>query len=101
MTRRLLLAGMTVLLLAGCSAGAEPSPAGTSVPGFDRAVDHVVNPDVIEATEVDTALEALANLGHIVLEATQTGDLDALADDHAGTKYPCLGAALDLAGADQ
>ncbi|MSZ57964.1 MAG: hypothetical protein F2697_05485, partial [Actinobacteria bacterium] len=44
MTRRLLLAGMAVLLIAGCSAGAEPSPAGTSVPGFDRAVDHVVNP---------------------------------------------------------
>ena len=44
MTRRLLLAGMTVLLIAGCSAGAEPSTAGTSVPGFDRAVDYVVNP---------------------------------------------------------
>ncbi|MCX6415733.1 MAG: hypothetical protein NTU77_14225, partial [Actinobacteria bacterium] len=44
MTPRLLLAGITVLLLAGCSAAAEPSPTGTSVPGFDRAVDHVVNP---------------------------------------------------------
>ena len=44
MPRRLLLAGMTVLLVAGCSASAEPAPSGTSVPGFDRAVDHVVNP---------------------------------------------------------
>lgn len=44
MTRRLLLTGMAVLLLAGCSTGIEPTPSGTSAPGFDRAVDHVVNP---------------------------------------------------------
>lgn len=44
MLRRLLLAGMAVALLAGCSAGAKSSPSGPSVPGFDRAIDHVVNP---------------------------------------------------------
>src|SRR5665811_691789 len=64
-------------------------------------LDDVANPDVVEATEVDAALEALANLGHVVLETTQTGDLDALADDGTVTEDPRLGAALDLAGADQ
>src|SRR5665811_591397 len=64
-------------------------------------LDDVVNPDVVEAAQVDTALEALANLGHIVLETTQTGDLDAFANDDTVTDDPCLGAALDLAGADQ
>src|SRR5450756_1149085 len=64
-------------------------------------LDDVVNPDVVEAAKVDTALEALANLDHIILESTQTGDLDALGDDGTATDDPCLGAALDLTGADQ
>src|SRR5665811_1437585 len=64
-------------------------------------LDDVVNPDVVEAAQVDTALESLANLGHVVLETTQTGDLDALTDDSTRTDDPRLGAALDLPGADQ
>ena len=50
-------------------------------------LDDVVNPDVVEATEVDTALEALANLGHVVFETAQTGDLaESLLKREAGVK---------------
>ena len=39
----LLLASL--MAAAGCSVGAtSPAPSGTSVPGFDRAIDHVVRP---------------------------------------------------------
>lgn len=39
---RVVLAG--VVAIAGCSPGATPTPSGTSAPGFDRAIDHVVRP---------------------------------------------------------
>src|ERR1035437_986243 len=82
-----------------------PHPGAGRSPARDLAhlvgLDDVVNPDVVEATEVDAALEALANLGHVVLETTQTGDLDALADNGTCTEDPRLRAALDLARADQ
>jgi peptide/nickel transport system substrate-binding protein len=46
MPRRFALLLLASLIgAAGCSVGATPTaPSGTSVPGFDRAIDHVVRP---------------------------------------------------------
>jgi peptide/nickel transport system substrate-binding protein len=46
MPRRFALLLLASLIgAAGCSVGAtSPAPSGTSVPGFDRAIDHVVRP---------------------------------------------------------
>ncbi|CAD5987479.1 protein of unknown function [Streptomyces sp. KY75] len=63
--------------------------------------DDVVDLDVVEVSEVDTALEAFADLGDVVLEAAQTGDVEVLRDDLAIAQQARLGVALDLAGADQ
>ncbi len=51
-------------------------------------------------TEVDAALEALADLGDVVLEASQTGDLEAFDDDDTVARDARLGATLDLAALD-
>ena len=59
-------------------------------------LDDVLDLDVVEVAEVDTALEPLTDLGDVVLEATQPGDLDALGNDRTVTDDPRLGAALDL-----
>src|SRR6478672_6368198 len=61
--------------------------------------DEVTELQVVVRPEVDTALEALADLRDVVLEATQTGDLDVLRDDHTVAGDPRLGATLDLAAA--
>src|SRR5699024_3480003 len=45
--------------------------------------DEVLDLDVVEGPQVDTALEALADLGDVVLEPPQAGDLQTLGDDDA------------------
>src|SRR6478609_10808330 len=65
-----------------------------------EGLDDVADLDVVEVTEVDTALEALADLGDVVLEATQAGDLEALGHDDTVADDASLGASLDLARAD-
>src|SRR4029079_924649 len=49
--------------------------------------------------QVDAALEALADLGDVVLEPAQAGDLDVLGDADPVAGDPRPGAALDLAAA--
>jgi hypothetical protein len=50
---------------------------------------------VLEVGQADTALEALADLAHVVLEATQRRD-GALPDDGAVAQEANLGATGDL-----
>src|SRR3954451_741215 len=63
-------------------------------------LDDVVDLDVVVVAEGDTALEALANLGDVVLETTQPRDRDVVGDHRAVTHQPGLGVAHDRAGAD-
>src|SRR4051794_41922364 len=64
-------------------------------------LDHVLDLQVVERAQVDAALEALANLGDVVLEPAQAGNLDVLTDDDASPGDPGPSAAPDLAGADE
>src|SRR5690242_21035212 len=64
-------------------------------------LDHVLDLEVVERAQVDAALEALANLGDVVLEPAQAGNLDVLTDDDASPGDPGPGTAPDLPGADQ
>src|SRR5690606_28794229 len=61
--------------------------------------DDVLELEVVERAQVDTALVALADLGDIVLEASQTGHLDVLGDHDTLAGDARLGAALDEAAA--
>src|SRR5699024_4284179 len=61
--------------------------------------DEVLELEVVEGPQVDAALVALADLGDIVLVASQTGDLDVLRDDLAATGDAGLRPALDEAAA--
>ena len=54
----------------------------------------------ILVTQRDTALVALADLGDVVLLATQGLDLEVLGDNHTVAHQASLGSALDRAGAD-
>src|SRR6476469_6314859 len=61
--------------------------------------DEVAELEVVVGPQVDAALEALADLGDVILEPAQAGDLDVLGDDHTVAGDACPGAALDLAAA--
>src|SRR5699024_6474904 len=54
--------------------------------------DEVLELQVVVRAQVDAALVALADLGDIVLEASQTGDLDVLGDHRALAGDARLGA---------
>src|SRR6478609_8271179 len=62
--------------------------------------DEVLELEVVVRPQVDAALEALADLGDVVLETAQPGDLDVLRHDDPVAGEPRPGAALDLAAAD-
>src|SRR3712207_7010263 len=47
-----------------------------------EGLDDVLELDVVERPETDTALVAVADLGHVVLEATQRLDGEVVGDDH-------------------
>src|SRR5262249_56607208 len=61
-------------------------------------LDHVAEVDVVVA-EADAALEALANLGDIVLEPAQRLDREALRDHDAVADQAGLAATVDRARA--
>src|ERR1700722_3215239 len=68
------------------------------LPHLER-LDDVLDPDVVVA-DADAALEALADLGHVVLEPAQALDREVVGDDHAVPDDPRLAVAGDQAGAD-
>src|SRR6478736_2001131 len=61
--------------------------------------DEVLDLEVVERPQVDAALEALADLGDVVLEPAQAGDLDVLGHDDPVAGDPRPGATPDLATA--
>src|SRR3954463_12453559 len=63
-------------------------------------LDDVVDLDVVVVAQRDTALEALAHLGDVVLEPAQPRDRDVVGDNGAVAHQPGLGVAHDRAGAD-
>src|ERR1700722_12744647 len=78
-------------------------PAGTCsgprlLPHLE-GLDGVLDPDVVVA-DADTALEALADLGRVVLEPAQRVDAEVVRDHHAVPDQPRLAVAGDRAGAD-
>src|SRR5581483_5473908 len=64
-------------------------------------LDHVVDLDVVERAEADTALEALADLGGVVLEPAQRLDAEVLGHHRAVPDEPGLGVAADETRAHQ
>src|SRR4051794_4853028 len=78
----------------------RPFASGARLLAHLVGLDHVLQLEVVERSEVDTALEALADLGDVVLEPAQTRDLDVLGHDRAVAQNPRPGPALDLAGPD-
>ena len=71
----------------------------TSLLAHLPGLNDVASGDIL-VTQRDTALVALADLGDIVLLATQGRDLEVLGDNHTVAHQASLGAALDRAGAD-
>src|SRR4029079_2620356 len=81
---------------------ARPARRARSDPGdlaFLERLDHVAGLEVLIVLEADTALEAVAHLAHVVLEAPQRGDL-ALPDDRAVAQEAHLGTTGDDATRD-
>src|SRR6185437_15547684 len=68
------------------------------LPHLER-LDDVLDPNVAVA-DADTALVALADLGHVLLEPAQAFDREVVGDDHAVPDDPRLAVARDRAGAD-
>src|SRR5579863_1826093 len=64
-----------------------------------EGLDRVADPDVVVA-DADAALEALADLGRVVLEPAQRLHRQVVGDDHAVPDQPRLGVAVDRAGTD-
>src|SRR5689334_6860441 len=58
-------------------------------------LDHVADRDVVVVAERDTALEALADLGRVVLEPAQAGDRQVVRHDRPVADEPRLGVAPD------
>src|SRR5436190_10031591 len=87
----------------------EPSRARCGTAGASAAGllphlvcrDDVVDLDVVVAAEVDTALEAVPDLGDVVLEAAQPLDVEVLRHDLAVAQQTGLGVPPDLAGTDE
>src|SRR5262249_26984639 len=64
-----------------------------------EGLDNVTDLDVVVA-DADTALEALADLGRVVLEAPQRRHGEVVGDHHAVPDQPRLAVAVDRAGLD-
>src|SRR5690606_3870064 len=69
------------------------------LPHLER-LDDVSDPDVVVA-DADTALEALADLGRVVLEPAQGRHREVVGDDDTVADEPRLAVAHDRARADQ
>src|SRR6266536_1278374 len=67
------------------------------LPHLER-LDHVFDPEIVVA-DADTAFEALAHLGDVVLEPAQRVHRQVFRDDHAIPDKPCPAAPVDRAGA--
>src|SRR3954471_6605716 len=65
-----------------------------------EGLDDVLDLDVVERPQADTALVALADLGDVVLEAAQRLDGEVVGDDHTVTHQPGLRVPVDGAAAD-
>src|SRR5690606_34310919 len=81
--------------------GPRTDPAGSvaRLLAHLERLDDVADADVAVA-DSDTALEALADLGDVVLEPAQRLDGEVVGDDHPVADEPCLRVALDQAVAD-
>src|SRR3954470_17303002 len=66
-----------------------------------EGLDHVVDLDVVERPQADTALVALADLGRVVLEPAEGLHRQVVGDHGTVTHEPCLRVADDRAAADQ
>src|SRR4051794_5015617 len=66
-----------------------------------EGLDHVVDLDVVERPQADTALEALADLGRVVLEPAEGLHRQVVGDHGTVTHEPCLRVSDDRAAADQ
>src|SRR4051812_8848795 len=65
-----------------------------------EGLDDVLDLDVVERPQADTALVALADLGDVVLEAAQRLDGEVVGDDDAVADDPGLRVPVDRAGPD-
>src|SRR3712207_741729 len=65
-----------------------------------EGLDDVLELDVVERPETDTALVAVADLGHVVLEATQRLDGEVVGDDPPVADQPGLRVPGDRPAAD-
>src|SRR5690242_15049821 len=79
-------------------AGPASTRSGPRLLPHLEGLDGVTDPDVVVA-DADTALEALADLGRILLEPAQRVHRQVVGDHHAVPDQPCLGAAADQAAA--
>src|SRR5690625_7531127 len=70
-------------------------PSGARLLAHLERLDEIALADVVEAAQSDTALEALADLRGIVLEATQRFDREVVAHDHTLSRETRLGVPLD------
>src|SRR6266508_3651830 len=77
------------------------TPSGARLLPHLERLDDVVDADVVEVAERDTALEALTDLGRVVLEAAQPGDGEVVRDHDTVTQQACLGVAADGPGPDE
>src|SRR4051794_34611496 len=84
------------------------SPAGAASPFLGardlahlEGLDHVVDLDVVERPQTDTALVTLANLGRVVLEPAEGLHRQVVGDHGTVTHEPRLRVADDRAAADQ
>src|SRR3954453_15610092 len=84
-------------------AGISPGPGPGSVPrllaDLER-LDDVLDLDVVERPQADTALVALADLGDVVLEAAQGLDGEVVGDDDPVADQPGLRVPVDGPAAD-
>src|SRR4051794_30940047 len=64
-----------------------------------EGLDDVLDLDVVVRPEADTALEAFADLGDVLLEPTQRLDTQVVGDDDTVPNQPCPAVAVDGAGA--
>src|SRR4051812_19844055 len=65
-----------------------------------EGLDDVLELDVVQRAESDTALEALAGLRGVVLEPAQRLDGEVVGDDNAVAQQPRLAVAADEPAAD-
>src|SRR3954469_10405683 len=63
-------------------------------------LDDVLDLDVVERPQPDTALVALADLGGVVLEPLERVDHEVVVDHHAVAQQPGLRVPADLPGTD-